>query len=242
MRSWARARASCTHGILDLGAALGGAHTDPGDRARREHVFIVAVQLAGRQHLLLRVHGHRPPPRRLYCRTRTPPWRSATRRARRTRAPPGTRARRDRHQGPALLRNMENPRWEEVAERCLSCGNCTMVCPTCFCTSVEDVTDLDNEHVERHQRCTCAPPVDYSDPRGAVRASTRSRYRQWMTHKLATWIDQFSAAPAASAAGAASRGARSGSGSPRGGAIRRTDKGPATPAIAATGEALDADA
>ncbi len=33
-----------------------------------------------------------------------------------------------------LLRNLEHPRWDEVAERCLSCGNCTMVCPTCFCT------------------------------------------------------------------------------------------------------------
>jgi len=91
-----------------------------------------------------------------------------------------------------LYRNYENPRWEEVAERCLSCGNCTMVCPTCFCTSVEDVTDLDNGHVERHQRWDSCFTVDYSHIHGGpVRASTRSRYRQWMTHKLATWIDQF---------------------------------------------------
>ena len=91
-----------------------------------------------------------------------------------------------------LYRNYENPRWEEVAERCLSCGNCTMVCPTCFCTTVEDVTDLAGEHVERHQRWDSCFTVDYSHIHGgAVRASTRSRYRQWMTHKLATWIDQF---------------------------------------------------
>jgi ferredoxin len=91
-----------------------------------------------------------------------------------------------------LYRNYENPRWEEVAERCLSCGNCTMVCPTCFCTTVEDVTDLAGEHVERHQRWDSCFTVDYSHIHGgAVRGSTRSRYRQWMTHKLATWIDQF---------------------------------------------------
>ena len=42
-----------------------------------------------------------------------------------------------------LYRNYEHPRWDEVAERCLTCGNCTMVCPTCFCTTVEDATDLD---------------------------------------------------------------------------------------------------
>ncbi len=91
-----------------------------------------------------------------------------------------------------LYRNYEHPRWDEVAERCLTCGNCTMVCPTCFCTTVEDVTDLAGEHVERHQRWDSCFTVDYSHIHGgAVRGSPRSRYRQWMTHKLATWIDQF---------------------------------------------------
>ena len=91
-----------------------------------------------------------------------------------------------------LYRNYEHPRWEEVAERCLSCGNCTMVCPTCFCTSVEDTTDLAGESVERTQRWDSCFTVDYSHIHGgAVRGTTRSRYRQWMTHKLATWIDQF---------------------------------------------------
>jgi sulfhydrogenase subunit beta (sulfur reductase) len=91
-----------------------------------------------------------------------------------------------------LYRNYESARWDEVAERCLSCGNCTMVCPTCFCTSVEDVTDLTGERVERVQRWDSCFTVDYSHIHGgAVRPSTRSRYRQWMTHKLATWIDQF---------------------------------------------------
>ena len=91
-----------------------------------------------------------------------------------------------------LYRNYENPRWDEVAERCLTCGNCTMVCPTCFCTTVEDLTDLDGEWVERQQAWDSCFTVDYSHVHGgAVRGSARSRYRQWMTHKLATWWDQF---------------------------------------------------
>jgi len=86
----------------------------------------------------------------------------------------------------------ESPHWDDVASRCLTCGNCTMVCPTCFCTTVEDTTDLTGERVERHQRWDSCFTVDYSHINGgAVRSSTRSRYRQWMTHKLATWIDQF---------------------------------------------------
>jgi ferredoxin len=91
-----------------------------------------------------------------------------------------------------LYRNYDHPRWADVAERCLTCGNCTMVCPTCFCTTVEDVTDLEGEHVERQQLWDSCFTIDYSYIHGgSVRNSTRSRYRQWMTHKLATWWDQF---------------------------------------------------
>ncbi len=91
-----------------------------------------------------------------------------------------------------LYRNYENPRWDQVANRCLTCANCTMVCPTCFCTTVEDVTDLGGEHAERRQKWDSCFTLDFSYIHGgSVRPSARSRYRQWMTHKLGTWIDQF---------------------------------------------------
>jgi len=91
-----------------------------------------------------------------------------------------------------LLRNYENPRWDQVAARCLSCANCTLVCPTCFCSTVEDVTDLTGEHAERWRRWDSCFTVEFSHIHGgSVRSSVRSRYRQWLTHKLATWIDQF---------------------------------------------------
>jgi ferredoxin len=91
-----------------------------------------------------------------------------------------------------LQSNLEHPRWDDVASRCLTCGNCTMVCPTCFCTSVEDATDVGGEEVVRVQRWDSCFTVDYSYIHGgSVRASNRSRYRQWMTHKLSTWFDQF---------------------------------------------------
>lgn len=94
---------------------------------------------------------------------------------------------------PALLyRNYEHPRWHDVAARCLTCANCTMVCPTCFCTTVEDTTDLTGEHAERWRRWDSCFTLDFSYVHGgSVRASARARYRQWMTHKLATWHAQF---------------------------------------------------
>lgn len=91
-----------------------------------------------------------------------------------------------------LAAQPDHPRWDKVAERCLSCGNCTMVCPTCFCTTVEDVTDLKGDNAERWRKWDSCFTLDFSYIHGgAVRTETRSRYRQWITHKLSTWVDQF---------------------------------------------------
>jgi sulfhydrogenase subunit beta (sulfur reductase) len=91
-----------------------------------------------------------------------------------------------------LKNNLEHPRWEIVANRCLSCTNCTMVCPTCFCSSQEEVPDLDAQTVERWRRWDSCFNLGFTELHGAsVRKSGLSRYRQWMTHKLGTWHDQF---------------------------------------------------
>jgi formate hydrogenlyase subunit 6/NADH:ubiquinone oxidoreductase subunit I len=91
-----------------------------------------------------------------------------------------------------LARNLEHPRWDEVASRCLSCANCTMACPTCFCSTVEDTTDLTGDHAERWRSWDSCFTMDFSHIHGgSVRSSTKGRYRQWLTHKLSTWHDQF---------------------------------------------------
>ncbi|GAA2003505.1 4Fe-4S dicluster domain-containing protein [Catenulispora subtropica] len=91
-----------------------------------------------------------------------------------------------------LARSADAGHWADVADRCLACGNCTMVCPTCFCTSVEDTTDLTGDHAERWESWDSCFDIDFSYLHGgSVRTSTRSRYRQWLTHKFGTWHDQF---------------------------------------------------
>jgi ferredoxin len=91
-----------------------------------------------------------------------------------------------------LLRNLQHPRWDDVAERCLTCGNCTMVCPTCFCTGVEDASDVSGQIATRSRHWDSCFTMDFSYIHGgSVRNSAKSRYRQWLTHKLATWHDQF---------------------------------------------------
>jgi len=91
-----------------------------------------------------------------------------------------------------LFARLNHPRWDDVAARCLSCANCTLVCPTCFCHGESDHPTLDgsrSDHVREWDSCFSP---DHSYMAGIViRDDTRKRYRQWLTHKLGSWHDQF---------------------------------------------------
>jgi ferredoxin len=91
-----------------------------------------------------------------------------------------------------LTDNLEHGQWERVGERCLGCGNCTLVCPTCFCSTLEDTGDVAGTVGERWRRWDSCFTLDFSYVHGgSIRQSAAARYRQWMTHKLATWHRQF---------------------------------------------------
>ncbi len=91
-----------------------------------------------------------------------------------------------------LEKNFDNPDWEEIASRCLACGNCTLVCPTCFCSTMQDYTALDGSEAERLRLWDSCHMVDFSYIHGgSIRNTGMSRYRQWVMHKLAYWVDQF---------------------------------------------------
>jgi sulfhydrogenase subunit beta (sulfur reductase) len=94
---------------------------------------------------------------------------------------------------PTLLyRNRDHPRWDDVAARCLACTNCTMACPTCFCHDLTDEISLDGTRASRDREWASCFGEGFSYmASGEVRAATSARYRQWLTHKFASWIDQF---------------------------------------------------
>ena len=94
---------------------------------------------------------------------------------------------------PQQLAQGEHPHWDDIAARCLTCGNCTSVCPTCFCSNVLEETNLDGSETTRLRQWDSCFNFSHSHLAGAisVRSSGASRYRQWFTHKLASWQDQF---------------------------------------------------
>jgi sulfhydrogenase subunit beta (sulfur reductase) len=91
-----------------------------------------------------------------------------------------------------LLGHLQDQLWDAAASRCLTCGSCTMVCPTCFCTTLEDSTDLPGTRAERWRRWDSCFTRDFSYLHGAVvRSTPMSRYRQRLLHKFVTWMEQF---------------------------------------------------
>lgn len=215
-------RACELHAIAILDRVfMGGPYVDPAYRARREALFIIAVQctVAGGTCFCASIGtGPKAPPgadliltelsdvfvveigtergAEVMAEIPCAPATEADRVAVAARLEETTRAmgrQLDTTDLPSLLyRNLEHPRWEEVAQRCLTCGNCTMVCPTCFCFTVEDVSDLSGAYAERVRRWDSCFTTAFTYTAGhPIRQSTKSRYRQWLTHKLASWWDQF---------------------------------------------------
>jgi ferredoxin len=91
-----------------------------------------------------------------------------------------------------LLNNLEAKIWDDVAKRCMSCANCTQVCPTCFCWDVKDINNLQATVVQRERVWDSCFNPEYSHVFGGnTRTTTRARYRQWLTHKLGSWQQQF---------------------------------------------------
>ncbi len=91
-----------------------------------------------------------------------------------------------------LLNNLDAHQWEDVAQRCMSCSSCTQVCPTCFCWDGRDFADLSGKNARRERVWDSCFNQDYSYIVGGnSRPNTRSRYRQWLTHKFASWYAQF---------------------------------------------------
>ncbi|NVK43358.1 MAG: 4Fe-4S dicluster domain-containing protein [Oceanospirillaceae bacterium] len=94
--------------------------------------------------------------------------------------------------GPLYAARDDMRHWQPVAERCLTCGNCAAVCPTCFCHRVDEESPLDGSLSRAVRRWDTCFNDEHSYLVGhVVRKSAEHKYRQWLTHKLAIWHDQY---------------------------------------------------
>ncbi|MCB9110184.1 MAG: 4Fe-4S dicluster domain-containing protein [Anaerolineales bacterium] len=91
-----------------------------------------------------------------------------------------------------LLENLDAAHWQKINSRCLSCANCTQVCPTCFCWDTVDTMSLNGTETKRERVWdSCFNPGYSYQAGGNTRPTIHSRYRQWLSHKFGTWKVQY---------------------------------------------------
>ena len=95
---------------------------------------------------------------------------------------------------PKLLAdNLNHLIYRETADsKCLGCTNCTMVCPTCFCYNIEDSTLYDLKTSKRERYWDSCQEINFAKVHdGNFRETREARLRQFVTHKLSNWMEQY---------------------------------------------------
>lgn len=95
---------------------------------------------------------------------------------------------------PAIVdMEWDNKLWDELAQRCLSCGNCTPVCPTCYCFDIVDISSLDGKSGERKREWDSCQIVSFAKVAGDFnfRPGPVDRLKFWYRHKLHGFDDPY---------------------------------------------------
>ena len=100
----------------------------------------------------------------------------------------------DTHGLVELLRmRIEHQHWAELEARCLSCGLCNVVCPTCYCYNVVDKLDLGLNEGARIRTWDSCLLLEFAEVAlgGNFRRERSARIRQRILHKLLHFVDQY---------------------------------------------------
>jgi sulfhydrogenase subunit beta (sulfur reductase) len=94
---------------------------------------------------------------------------------------------------PILDKNFEHPFWATVHGKCLACGTCTYMCPTCHCFDISDEAK-GSDGVRIRSWDSCMFPLFTKETSGHnPRLSQKERWRQRVMHKFKYYVDNFGA-------------------------------------------------
>jgi sulfhydrogenase subunit beta (sulfur reductase) len=94
---------------------------------------------------------------------------------------------------PILERIFEHPFWETIHGKCLKCGTCTYLCPTCHCFDISDETK-GGDGVRIKSWDSCMYPLFTTMASGHnPRPSQKERWRQRVMHKFNYYVENFGA-------------------------------------------------
>ncbi len=92
---------------------------------------------------------------------------------------------------PWLDDNFQHPFWTDIAYKCLGCGVCAFVCPTCHCFDMADDADLDRGRRLRTWDSCCFKVFALHASGHNPRPTKDGRYRQRMMHKFKYYVEKF---------------------------------------------------
>ncbi|KLU67412.1 anaerobic sulfite reductase subunit A [Desulfosporosinus acididurans] len=87
-----------------------------------------------------------------------------------------------------------NPIWEEYGSRCIACGRCTVVCPSCSCYTMQDIFYDDNPKCGERRRVWASCQIDgFTDMAGghSFRRNNGERMRFKVMHKIKDFKQRF---------------------------------------------------
>jgi formate hydrogenlyase subunit 6/NADH:ubiquinone oxidoreductase subunit I len=77
--------------------------------------------------------------------------------------------------------------WDEWGKKCLSCGSCAMVCPTCYCYGVSEEVTMDFKSSTRIKQLYSCSLLDFAEVAGGhnfrANQETRLKYRYYHQHR-----------------------------------------------------------
>ncbi|MGD0276344.1 MAG: 4Fe-4S dicluster domain-containing protein [Syntrophales bacterium] len=94
---------------------------------------------------------------------------------------------------PILDVNFEHPFWNTIHQKCLACGTCTFLCPTCHCFDISDeVKGADGIRIRNWDSCMF-PLFTLETSGHNPRTTQKERWRQRAMHKFKYYVDNFNA-------------------------------------------------
>ena len=92
-----------------------------------------------------------------------------------------------------LDRNFNSPFWDGIHKKCLACGTCTFLCPTCHCFDISDEMKYDDGRRLRNWD-SCMFPLFTKETSGHnPRPTQKERWRQRVMHKFSYYPENFGA-------------------------------------------------
>jgi len=87
----------------------------------------------------------------------------------------------------------QSPVWKQWGDKCLGCGTCANVCPTCYCYGVEETVNIDLRGAKKTKTLYSCNVIDFAEVAGGhnFRSERASRLKYRYYHKHRGFVEAY---------------------------------------------------